>query len=333
MFSVSPSIDFGFNTVKKTLNTILNINDKKRERIDFILDPLQAIYTLALFAFYPVGSKISIQHNILYIQPPHYGQGAIRWLNSDSKEDIFHLFHACKRFPKFYYYLKKYNYEDTNLYNLIIHYAKRGLSKLAETYSAADKISLLYTIQLYQNILENPDIVQSANIYGGVMGAGTMFSPLQSGQSIDLLPENDNFKLDDNVDNNKKNEPTTPIEKKRNNKKNKKTKLSIDVHTNTTGDENHGTVKVQQQQQQQHKFPESITQETAETEMNLDTVFCNIHHLYNEHYLTIMLHVLHIIRENQNNKQVIDSTIEGFLKIYKPKQDEIKKWINSNLIF
>ena len=101
------TLNIGLSAIKNTVTSLLKYTERKKERIDYILDPLQAIYTLALFSYYPVGSKISIQNNILCIQPPNYSQGAIRWLQSDSKEDIFHLFHACKRFTIFYGFLKK----------------------------------------------------------------------------------------------------------------------------------------------------------------------------------------------------------------------------------
>lgn len=151
------TLNIGLSAIRNTLSSLLKYTERKKERIDYILDPLQAIYTLALFSYYPVGTKISIQNNILCIQPPNYSQGALRWLQSDSKEDIFHLFHACKRFTFFYGFLKKYRIDDTNLYDLLVLYSKKGLTKLSETYGDVDKISLLHTIQLYKNILDNPD--------------------------------------------------------------------------------------------------------------------------------------------------------------------------------
>jgi hypothetical protein len=304
MLSLSPSLEFGFKTVKNTLHSLLNLNDKKKERIDYILDPLQAIYTLALFSFYPVGSKISIQHNILSIQPPHYGQGAIRWLNSDCKEDIFHLFHACKRFPKFYYYLKKYRFEDTNLYDLTIYYAKRGLSKLSETYSSADKISLLYTIELYQNILENPEIIKNNKLYiPGNSGLNTNV------EQNEILPENDSFTLE----NNEKHNSST--------KKSKHKKGKVTQYENIEQPVRNETVNT------------TIQSESTNSELNLDTVFCNIHTIYPDEYCNLMLHILLIIHKNKQNKQIIEKTIEGLFTIYKPKYSEIKQWINNNLIF
>ena len=42
--------------------------DKKKERFDIILEPLQSITQLALMAFCPCGSKLTISNNLLFIQ-------------------------------------------------------------------------------------------------------------------------------------------------------------------------------------------------------------------------------------------------------------------------
>lgn len=185
MLSLYKSIDLGI--IRNTIQSVFQLSDKRKERIDYILDPLQAIYTLALYSFYPVGSKICIRQNILSIQPSNYSQGAVRWLNADSKEDIFHLFYACKRFATIYSYIRKYRVDDTNLFDMIVKHAKRGLNKLSDTYSNVDKLSLQHTIRLYQTLLENPNIVdphmidpqshshshsQNRIIRGGSVGGG-----------------------------------------------------------------------------------------------------------------------------------------------------------------
>ena len=42
--------------------------DKRKERFDIILDPLQAVLQLALLSFCPKNSKLNIANNILTIQ-------------------------------------------------------------------------------------------------------------------------------------------------------------------------------------------------------------------------------------------------------------------------
>ena len=66
--------------------------DKKKERFDIILEPLQAITQLALLSVSPKGSKLTISNNLLAIQQPGWFQGLLRSYNQDMKEDLFFLF-------------------------------------------------------------------------------------------------------------------------------------------------------------------------------------------------------------------------------------------------
>lgn len=134
-------------------------NGKKKERFDTILEPLQCITQLALLSFCPVGTKISIEKNLLHLQMPTYSQGIIRWYKNDNKDDLFYLFYACKRFPIYYTSLKNIKFKDTNLFDVLITHAKKGLDKLGETYSKVDKMSILHTLEIYKALLEKPDAI------------------------------------------------------------------------------------------------------------------------------------------------------------------------------
>ena len=71
--------------------TLYNIvrSDKRKERFDIILEPMQAVIQLALLSFCPPGSKLSISNNLLLIQHPTWIQGVIRSFNNDKKDDLF----------------------------------------------------------------------------------------------------------------------------------------------------------------------------------------------------------------------------------------------------
>ncbi len=79
---------------------------KKREKLDYILEPMQAMLQLSLLAFCPVGSKLTIQDNLLYIQLPGVSQGIIRFFNDDAKEDLYYLFNVFRRFISYYKFLQ-----------------------------------------------------------------------------------------------------------------------------------------------------------------------------------------------------------------------------------
>ncbi len=136
---------------------------RKKERFETILEPLQAILQIALLSFYPVGTKLTIQNNILTLQPPAYSQSMLRWYNNDTKEDLYFLFNVFHRFKKFYAHCK---HDDGSvqhrLHLLLNELAKTGINKLIRTYGQTDKPHILQTLTMYKYILEDqlsPDIM------------------------------------------------------------------------------------------------------------------------------------------------------------------------------
>jgi hypothetical protein len=137
-------------------------NDKKKERFDIILEPLQAVTQLALLSFCPKGSKLTISNNLLAIQAPTWGQGLWRSYNHDMKEDLFFLFNAIIRFNRFYGYLKQAHVDYCDLFDLLVQLGKRGIDKLLQTYATTDQPALLHTLQLYRILLEKPIVLTEA---------------------------------------------------------------------------------------------------------------------------------------------------------------------------
>lgn len=128
----------------------------KKERFDIILEPLQAILQLACLSFCPKGTKLTIQNNLLYVQPPSWHQGIMRRYHNDTKADVFFLFNVIRRFNKFYSYMKDSKVaEERNLYALLKSLGNKGITNLIETYSNAENPALLHTLQMYKNMIEN----------------------------------------------------------------------------------------------------------------------------------------------------------------------------------
>ena len=133
--------------------------ERKKERFDIILEPLQAVTQLALISFCPKGSKLTISNNLLSIQEPTWFQGLLRSYNHDGKEDLFFLFNAIIRFNKFYIFLKRESDEFCDLFDLLIQLSKRGIDKLLQTYSTTEQPALLHTLQLYRVLLDKPNLL------------------------------------------------------------------------------------------------------------------------------------------------------------------------------
>ena len=134
-----------------------------QEKGDRILEPLQVMIQLSLLSFCPVGTKLCINNNILSLQLPTLSQGIWRWFNKDSKEDLYFLFNAVKRFYIWY----KDNPDP--FYEYILSLAKKGLTKLITTYKKTDNTSVTHALTLYKTILE----MNNAEVFGNEMQDST----------------------------------------------------------------------------------------------------------------------------------------------------------------
>ena len=124
------------------------IKSHPKEKLDMILEPLQVLTQLAILSFLPVGTKINITNNILYLQQPTMFQGVLRWYQKDNKDDLFYLFHAIRR------YYKWYKNRDDEVFSKILELAIKGIDKLIETYNKIGITTITHTLSLYKNILE-----------------------------------------------------------------------------------------------------------------------------------------------------------------------------------
>jgi len=124
------------------------IKTHPKEKVDMILEPLQVLTQLAVLSFLPVGTKISISENILHLQQPTILQGVLRWYQKDNKDDLYYLFHAIRR------YYKWYKHNDDDIFTKVLELAIKGIQKLIETYNKIGITTITHTLNLYKNILE-----------------------------------------------------------------------------------------------------------------------------------------------------------------------------------
>ena len=135
------------------------VKSQPKEKIDMILEPLQVLTQLAILSFLPVGTKISINNNILFLQQPTMFQGVVRWYQNDNKDDLFYLFHAIRR------YYKWYKNRDDEVFANILELAIKGIEKLIETYNKVGITTITHTLSLYKNILtqESDELFKDEN--------------------------------------------------------------------------------------------------------------------------------------------------------------------------
>jgi hypothetical protein len=104
-----------------------------------------------------IGTKLTIQENILYTQVPNIIQPISRWYNADKKDDLYFLFQVIKRYIKWYNpHINKKSIITKELYNLITTMSIDGLNNLLKTYNSSDSNTVIQVINMYKNLLEKP---------------------------------------------------------------------------------------------------------------------------------------------------------------------------------
>ena len=117
----------------------------------FILDPLSVIIKLAILSNKPIGTKICIDKNIVFLQEPGPFQALCRMIFHSNKTDLQYLYNpieiACK------IYLTKQNPRMKDLFIC----AQNGILKLIETYKNCSimRLCLNYYFTLISNYLED----------------------------------------------------------------------------------------------------------------------------------------------------------------------------------
>ena len=151
-----------------------------KEKSDMILEPMQVMTQLAILSHCPIGTKISVSNNILYLQLPTFYQGAIRWYQSDTKDDLYYLFHVMRR------YYSWYPKEKNEIFGYILNRAKKGINRLIETYNKTDKTSIIHTLTLYKNILQSESKELFANNGGTNITIDHVFETVKDTYDVKL---------------------------------------------------------------------------------------------------------------------------------------------------
>jgi len=156
---VKQSKNYFYNIHMDTLRTIYTVilADRNKERFDMILEPLQAMTQLALLSFCPIGSKLSIYQNVLYVQTPNWTQSIKRNYNADKKDHLMFLFGVISRFHKFYGFMRDSKGKQKELFECLLRLSKIGIDKLVQTYNHSGAMHLTQTLRMYQAMLDRPE--------------------------------------------------------------------------------------------------------------------------------------------------------------------------------
>ena len=117
----------------------------------YILDPLSVIIKLAILSNKPIGTKICISNNIVFLQDPGPFQAFCRYIFSTTKSDIQFIYNpiqlACHQ------YLSKESVAKNPKLKELFKCAQNGLNNLSETYKTCSIIRLC--INYYETLIDN----------------------------------------------------------------------------------------------------------------------------------------------------------------------------------
>jgi hypothetical protein len=131
---------------KNDVQVSINMN-----MIQFILNPLTVIVKLSILSCKPIGTKIHIQNNIIYLQEPGIFQALTRYIFKSNKSHLQYLYNpikiACQT------YLTKEFIQNTPKIIDIFTSAKKGIDHLIQTYDVCP-ITVL-CLKYYHVIISN----------------------------------------------------------------------------------------------------------------------------------------------------------------------------------
>jgi len=292
--------------------------NKKKERFETILEPLQALIQIALLAYYPPGSKLTIQNNILYIQAPSYSQSVTRWYNNDTQEDLFYLFNIFCRFKKFYTDIRM---EHAKLFELLIHLAKNGINNLIRTYNQTDKTHVLHTLQMYKNMLDGTSHTFTYHI----VPPSPVSITIPASES--LSSAHSNAQHSDHDKNNKNN---------KNHFHDKKNKMTRNENENSTSISQESDNEKHVNKKEINSGPVATTAATlipppvSHPEIDMDTIFIKISDLYSDEIFRIIYNTF--IEIGRDDTSYLDYA-NGLNMMLRPINIRIKKWIDDNIVF
>lgn len=145
----------------------------------YILDPLSVIIKLAVLSNKPIGTKICISNNIIFLQDPGPFQSFCRYIFSTNKTDIQYLYNpiqiACQT------YLTKDAVSKNPKLKELFKCAQNGLIRLSETYKSCSIIRLC--INYYSTLIDN----HLQEIYNETLFKKDAMTPLYTNELTNLF--------------------------------------------------------------------------------------------------------------------------------------------------
>ena len=347
------------NKIPTSLYFLLLKNNKK-ENFKIILEPLQAVLQLSLLSISPIGTKLSIQNNLLYIQPPSWKQSIVRSYYMDNKEELYYLFNVIQRFHYFYGYLNDRNDHLSELIPLITKMVEKGIDRLIQTYQSTETHSLLHTLRMYKMIIINPDVFTTTTITNekeNCIDEEQYTNKNRSRSNSSQLKRNhyyDNSDVNEYEDNDyEDNDNTNEYDENKyddNTNKYEDHDDKSDFENNSdfeSSDENDEKKSLHKSKKHLYKSKKQYTQKppllkeekfVKKDPIQINDVFIHIRDLYSEEILQIIYYTLVMIDKSSHQKQETkdaihyNTYIQGLNMVLQNTNIQIQHWIKKNIL-
>lgn len=124
-------------------NNMITYYQNKNTQKNLILEPLCCILKLILLQFKEKDTKISVSDNSITFNEPSYGQGLVRSLYGDCREDLHNIYHPL---------LKAVEWYPIDKFHVYYEECKKGLQLLLQVYD--DNTTIHHTISHYISIIK-----------------------------------------------------------------------------------------------------------------------------------------------------------------------------------
>ena len=332
------------NKISTALYFLLMKNNKK-ENFKIILEPLQAVLQLSLLSISPIVTKLSIQNNLLYIQPPSWKQSIVLSYYMDNKEELYYLFNVIQRFHYFYGYLNERNDHLSELIPLITKMVEKGIDRLIQTYQSTETHSLLHTLRMYKMIIINPDVFTTTTITNekeNCIDEEQYTNKNRSRSNSSQLKRNhyyDNSDVNEYEDNDyEDNDNTNEYDENKYDDYDDKSDFenNSDFESSDENDEKKRLYKSKKQYGQKHRLIEEKF--VKKDPIQINDVFIHIRDLYSEEILQIIYYTLVMIDKSSHQKQETkdaihyNTYIQGLNMVLQNTNIQIQHWIKKNIL-
>ena len=119
--------------------------NKQQNQKNLILEPISCIMKLILLQYKQKGTKISVNNNAILFNEPSLGQGFLRSIYGDCREDLHNLYYPILRCVQWY------SHEDPH-FKYFYQECKKGLQLLIDVYD--NNSTIHHTLSHYISIIE-----------------------------------------------------------------------------------------------------------------------------------------------------------------------------------